>query len=516
MDSGAARAGLVSLVGAGPGDPGLITVRGRQRLQDADVVVYDRLAGEAMLRQACPDAELIYVGKQPGKQALTQDGINALLVDRALKGRSVCRLKGGDPFVFGRGGEEALACVEAGVPFEIVPGVTSAIAAPAYAGIPVTHRQVAASFAVITGHEDPARTSSAVHWDRLAQAVDTLVLLMGVENLAEITAKLIQHGRSPSTPAALVQWGTTPRQRTLLTTLGELVEQSRAFGSPAVTIIGDVVSLAPRLGWFDRRPLFGRRVLVTRSREQASDLSARLINLGADVLEFPTIRVQPYSLAEVPDLAEQLRAAPSWIVFTSINAVSCFVSLLRESGGDVRSIGTAKIAAVGPVTWAAVESAGLRVNYIPSESLAAKIVDDFPEPLDGERVLIPRARVAPEDLPQSLRAKGAEVDVLPVYETVSDEPPDEIREAVRDGEVDIITFTSSSTVRNFLNILPAADVPASIAIACIGPVTAETARAAGLRVDTIATDHTVSGLVAAVLEMEDRGRRTEDEGRRTD
>ncbi|MCA1596324.1 MAG: uroporphyrinogen-III C-methyltransferase [Chloroflexi bacterium] len=508
------RRGLVSLVGAGPGDPGLITVKGLKRLAEADVVVYDRLASEALLSHVRPDAEQVFVGKQPGRHAYTQDGINNLLVDRAQQGKRVCRLKGGDPFVFGRGGEEALTCRDAGVDFEVVPGVTSAIAGPAYAGIPVTHRLIAASFAVITGHEDPQRSSSSIRWDHLAKGVDTLVFLMGIEHLEEITSKLMQNGRPASTPAALVEWGTYARQRTLVSTLGEIAERckSEGFKPPCVTIVGEVVRLRDRLRWFDCRPLSGATILVTRARDRASELAAMLQEEGASVVQFPTIRIRAHTLADVPDFAALLTAKYDWTVFTSVNAVRCFFGLVRQIGGDARSLGQSKIAAVGPTTATAVEGAGLRVDFIPEESTSGQLAASFPEQLQGRRILVPRAKVIPGDLLDSFEAQGAIVTPIPVYETLPDEGAEATRQQIRSGGIDVITFTSSSTVRNFLAEFPAAELPSGVQIACIGPVTAQTARDAGLRVDIVAEQHNIDGLVEAVrvLRQLSRGQQASD------
>ena len=493
--------GFVSLVGGGPGDPGLITVAGLRRIEQADVIVYDRLVGEELLTHARADAERVYVGKESNRHTMTQDEINAVLVDRGSRGLRVCRLKGGDPFVFGRGGEEALACVEAGIPFEVIPGVTSAIAAPAYAGIPISHRKIAASFAIITGHEDPSRSESAIDWERLAVSTDTLVFLMGIERLDDITSKLIHFGRVASTPAAVVQWGTTPRQRTVTAPLDQIAACVKNAGitAPAVTIVGEVVTLREKIAWFDRRPLFGERILVTRSREQASDLSRLLADAGASVIEFPTIRIRPYSATECPNIIQTLAQGFSWIVFTSVNAVQCFFSLVREAGGDARSVGSARIAAVGPVTAEAVDAAGLRVDFIPAEATSTRIAASFPTNLQEQRVLIPRALVAPDDMPAALRSRGADVSVLPVYETIPVEGQEGVREQVTSGQIDSATFTSSSTVTNFLQRIPASEVPPKMRIACIGPLTAETARSSGLRVDIVAEEHTVPGLVAAVI-----------------
>jgi uroporphyrinogen III methyltransferase / synthase len=520
--------GTVYLIGAGPGDPGLITVRGRDLLASADVIVFDRLAHPALLRHARPDAEQVYVGKSSAHHAMKQPDINALLIDRASRGKSVARLKGGDPFVFGRGGEEAEECRAAGVPFEIVPGVTSAIAAPAYAGIPVTHRDAASSFAVVTGHErDDAgeagtRAAGAAegrrNWATIAHAADTLIFLMGVEALPEIAARLQEHGRSPDTPVALVQWGTWTRQRVVTGTLATIVEERERAGltPPAVCIVGEVVRLRDTLRWFDdlrTRPLFGKRVLVTRAREQASALTDLLIARGAEPIEFPVIKIAP--LAETSGLDAALSAVGSyhWVIFTSANAVPVVVDRLDALGLDARVFGGAKVAAIGPATAEAVRrQLGVRADFVPGEAVAEAVLAGWPDAeMAGKRVLLPRASEARELLPEKLRERGAIVDVVPVYETVLDDSEaDSVRERLRRGEVDVLTFTSSSTVRNFaraaaLSAEELAELSRSCLVAAIGPVTADTAREHGLTPAVVAPEHTIAGLVAALEQHFARG-----------
>lgn len=493
--------GKVYLVGAGPGDPGLITVRGREALASADVVVYDRLASPRLLKHASPNAELVYVGKQSSRHTLTQDEINALIVDRGLAGKTVCRLKGGDPFVYGRGGEEAEACVSAGIPFVIVPGVTSAIAAPAYAGIPVTHRKMCSALGIITGHEDPAKTESSIRWAGLAQGLDTFVFLMGVENLPNIVGELLANGKDPATPVALVRWGTTVDQATLTGTLDNIVERVReaGFKAPAVTVVGEVVNLRQTLRWWDTRPLSGKRIVVTRSREQASELSERLEDLGAETIEFPTIQVEAIrEVAGAPVLA-CLPLDFDWILFTSANTVACLLSALRANGGDIRSLGNAKLGAIGPATAKTLTDLGLHVDYVPAEFIAEDVLAAFPENPAGKRVLIPRAEVAREVLPEGLAERGAEVTVLPVYRTVPDaDGADELKSLFDQGQVDVVTFTSSSTVQNFHGALGAIPLD-GVRVACIGPVTAETARELGYSVDVVADTFSVPGLVEALV-----------------
>ncbi len=514
--------GTVYLIGAGPGDPGLITVRGRELLQTADVVVYDRLAHPALLNHARQGAEKVYVGKASAHHAMRQLDINALLIDRALKGKSVARLKGGDPFVFGRGGEEAEECRAAGVPFVIVPGVTSAIAAPAYAGIPITHRDASSSFAVVTGHERddaseagtrcPGEAEGRRNWAHIAHAADTLIFLMGVEALPDITSRLVQHGRSPNTPAALVQWGTWTRQRVVTGTLATIAEEVRRTGMtpPAVCVVGEVVRLRDALRWFDdirARPLFGKRVLVTRAREQASALSELLMARGAEPVEFPVIKIA--AIADTSEVDQALGGLKSydWIVFTSANAVQIVAKRLRSLGLDSRAFAGLAIAAIGPATAEALLSEmAVRADFVPTEAVAEAVLAEWPEPdMAGRRVLIPRASEAREILPTELRERGAVVDVIAVYETILDDATAaELRESLRLGQIDIITFTSSSTVRNLTKALRIRDEGSLVelvgdcTIATIGPITADTAREHGLQPSIVATEHTVPGLVAAI------------------
>lgn len=496
-----AAVGLVYLVGAGPGDPGLITVRGRDAIAGADVIVYDRLASPRLLDHARRSAERVYVGKQSARHTLTQDEINALLVDRARAGKTVCRLKGGDPFVYGRGGEEAEACAAAGIPFVVVPGVTSAIAVPAYAGIPVTHRRLCSALGIITGHEDPAKTESSLRWAGLAEGLDTLVFLMGVENLPNIVRELTAHGKPADTPVALVRWGTTSDQQTLTGTLGDIVDRVReaGFTAPAVTVVGEVVNLRETLRWWDNRPLSGKSIVVTRSREQASGLARSLEDLGAEAIEFPAIRIEPLEEAARSVIFACLPLDYDWIIFTSANAVSCLMDALRKTGGDVRGLGRAKLAAIGPGTAKTLLDLGLNVDHVPAEFVAEAVLDGFPDDVAGRTILFPRAEQAREALPEGLAERGADVHILPVYRTVPDTGnADDLRARFEAGRVDVVTFTSSSTVRNFHAALP--DVRLDrVTVACIGPVTAQTARDLGYSVDIVADTYSVPGLVDAIL-----------------
>jgi len=499
----------VSLVGAGPGDPGLLTLRGAEALSEADVVVYDYLANPVLVEHAAKDAERIYVGKKAGSHTLSQDEINDLLVDVARAGRHVVRLKGGDPFVFGRGGEEALALVAAGIDFEVVPGVSSAIAAPAYAGIPVTHRGLSTSLAVITGHEDPDKAESGIDWARLACGVDTLIFLMGLGNLPDIVAQLVAHGRPPDTPAALVRWGTLSRQETVSGTLADIVDRVRAAGlkPPAVTIVGQVAGLRDQvaaLRWFENRPLFGQRVLVTRTRQQASALSSRLRALGAEPVELPTIEIGP-PLDWAP-LDQAIAALPSpgfdWIVFTSVNGVDAFFERLTWAGRDARALAGARLAAIGPATAASLALHGLRADRVPTEYIAEAVAASLGD-VAGSRVLLPRADIARAALAGVLRDGGATVVEVDAYRTLQPQV-DAGQLAPLLASITLATFTSSSTVRNLAAMARAADlhlpdVLAAATIACIGPITAATARDEGLPVHVVAQDYTIDGLIDAIV-----------------
>ncbi len=482
----------VFLVGAGPGDPGLITVRGAELLARADVVVFDRLASPLLLDLAPATAERVDVGKAPGRVEMDQDGINAVLVDRGAKGLAVVRLKGGDPFVFGRGGEEAEALRAAGVPFEIVPGITSAIAAPAYAGIPVTHRGLSTHVTVVTGHEDPAKGRTDVDWEALARAGGTLVILMGAGRIAVIAARLIAGGRAGDTPVAAVRNGTRPDQQTVRTTLGALASGDTVVKPPSAIVVGSVAEL--ELGWFEGRPLFGRRVVVTRAREQASELRTRLERLGAEVIELPSIAIAPLPF-DLPGLGTY-----AWLVFTSANGVIHFFERgLAAKGLDARALANVRIAAIGPGTAAALAVRGVQADLVPERFVAESLLEAFPPPASpDERVLLARAETARDVIPEGLSAAGYAVDVLAVYRTEVATPPEALLDQVRRGDVDAVTFTSSSTVSNFCDLVGPLPEPGP-AIVSIGPITSATAAERGLTVTTEADPHTVDALVDALL-----------------
>ncbi len=497
--------GKVFLVGAGPGDPELISVKGLKYLEQAEVVVYDRLLDERLLAAAPEGAELVYVGKTTGEHTRTQEEINQILVDKGKAGKQVVRLKGGDPFVFGRGGEEAETLRANSVPFEIVPGITSAVAVPAYAGIPVTHRGVASSFAVITGHEDPTKPDSAIHWDKLAGGIDTLVFLMGMQNLPEIVGRLLANGRAATTPVAVIQNGTQPRQVTVTGTLGDIVDTvgEQALGPPAIVIIGEVVRLRDKLAWFDCRPLFGKRVLVTRSRSQASALSRLLAEHGAEPVELPAIDIRPAENTADLDAAIAKIDGYQWVIFTSTNGVDAFFGRVGALGKDARSLGRVRLAAVGPATAAALATHGIVADLVPDaytgEGLVAALAATD---IAGKRLLLPRTDIADGELHNGLTGLGATVEQVLAYRTVT--PTESVaraRELLAAGEVDAITFASSSTVTN-LTAAVNGDIAAvnRAVIACIGPKTARTAVEAGLRVDVVAGEQTIPGLVAALEE----------------
>jgi len=497
------KKGKVNIIGAGPGDPGLITLRGIQCLEQADVVVYDYLANEEFLGRVGKEARLIYVGKKGGDHTLPQGEINQILVDEALRGHTVARLKGGDPFIFGRGGEEAEALQEAGIPFEVIPGVTSAIAVPAFAGIPLTHRGYTSTVAFVTGHEDPTKGKSDIDWTKLS-GIGTLVFLMGVKNLASIARNLVEGGKSPETPAALIRWGTTPDQETLTGTLADIAAKAKkqGFSPPSILVVGEVVSLRPKLGWFETKPLFGKGIVITRPEEQAGEFAKLLSAEGARVILFPTIRIVPPASWELLDRALDNLGSYHWIIFTSANGVKHFFRRLREAGRDVRDLKGIRISTIGPATAAAVEGMGIRVDIVPGEYISEGVVRAFQDvDLKGKRVLLPRAEEARDVIPDGLAKRGASVDVVTVYRTVRSESRKESLQALLDaGKIDVITFTSPSTVNNFREIMGGAALPETVRIACIGPVTEAAAQQQGFTVHIFQEAFTIPGMVKALVD----------------
>jgi uroporphyrinogen III methyltransferase / synthase len=492
--------GIVYLVGAGPGDAGLMTIRSLDLIVAADVIAHDRLIPRDALAAARPDAEIVYVGKGPSEASVPQEGIEELLIDRAREGKLVVRLKGGDPFVFGRGGEEAEALAAAGIPFEVVPGVTAGVAAPAYAGIPVTHRDDASAVAFVTGHEDPEKEDSALDYEALARFPGTLVFYMGVRSLPRIAERLIAAGRDSSEPAAVVERGTLPGQRTVSSTLEGIAEAAdqAQIKPPSVTIVGPVAARRERIAWLEGRPLHGKRIVVTRARAQASELARRLDALGAEPIELPAIRIEPtIDSDEVRRAVESLHAY-ALVCLTSPNGVNLLFEAMATQGRDARALANASLAAIGSGTAAALAAHGVLADIVPERFVAEELVDALDKlQLQGKPVLVARAAEARELLPDALRKKGAEVDVVTLYETLAEDPDPDALERAR--EADFITFTSSSTVRNFVEAAGKNGIPESARVVSIGPVTSEAAREAGLTVDVEAERHDIDGLVEALL-----------------
>jgi uroporphyrinogen III methyltransferase/synthase len=500
--------GTVYLVGAGPGDAGLLTMRGAELLARADVVVYDALVNPELLRLAPKTAEVIFGGKRASQHAIPQEELNKMLVTKAREGKCVVRLKGGDPYVFGRGGEEAEELVAAKIPFEVVPGISSAIAAPNYAGIPITHREHCSSFTVFTGHEDPTKDETTLDWAQVAKTPGTKVILMGVLRLRNNSAALIEHGMSPATPVAMVRWGTTGQQQSIegtLATIADIVEKEK-FTAPAVTVIGDVVKLRKKLNWFERRPLFGQRIVVTRTREQASQLSKQLLERGAEVLEIPTIKItEPNERQNVLDVLLELNSY-DWLVFTSPNGVDAFFNYFFKAFEDMRDIGGVRIAAVGPATAAKLKELHLKVDLMPAEYVADQIADAFAkyESIENLKILLARAEVATPELPKKLEEMGAIIDDVAFYKTVpeTEDVNGAAAKLAADG-ADWITFTSSSTVENFharFNLTELVKKFPKIKLASIGPETTKAIVKLGLTPTLEAKPHTIDGLVTALEE----------------
>jgi uroporphyrinogen III methyltransferase/synthase len=486
----------VYLVGAGPGDPGLITWKGRNLLAVADAVLYDHLANEHLLDLTPPGCERIYVGKKKSVHAFAQEEICAMLIERARRGLTVVRLKGGDPFIFGRGGEEAEALADAGVEFEVVPGVTSPLGIAAYSGVPLTHRDHTKVVTFVTGHD-----AGGIDWDRVGRS-ETLVIFMGLMSIREITREIMARGRSGATPAIAVRWGTRPGQETVTATLADLADKIEAakMKPPATVIIGEVVGLHGKLNWYERLPLFGQKIVVTRAPGQAAEFSEQLRTLGADVAELPTISIQPPADPGPLDAAIQRLASYDWLIFTSANGVRFFLDHLDRSTADLRSL-RARICAIGPATRAAVESLHLKVDLMPAEYVAEGVIAAFAtQDLAGERILLPRAAIARDLIPVELSKLGAQVDVVEAYRNVV---PDGAAARAReifsaDHKPDWITFTSSSTVKNFLEVA-GVEALSGVKIASIGPITSATIREYGLTITVEARKYTMAGLVEAIL-----------------
>ncbi len=503
------KKGKVYLVGAGPGDPGLLTIKAKDSIKRADVIVYDHLANHAFLEYADPKAELIYVGKKGGSHTMSQQDINRLLCDKATKGLTVVRLKGGDPFIFGRGGEEAQELVRAGISFDVIPGITSAIAVPAYAGIPLTHRELTSTVAFITGHEDPTKEQSNIAWEKLATGVGTLVFLMGIGNLGEIAKNLILHGRAPDTPVAVIREGTTAGQKTIIGTLYNIadVAKKEEIRPPGIIVVGDVVSLHAELNWFEQKPLFRKRIVVTRAREQASEFRTLLSELGAECIEFPTIEINPPSSWKGLDKAIQRLELYQWLLFTSVNGVRYFFKRLEEHGRDARSLKDLKVGVIGPKTAEAVCAKGIRPDLVPNEYRAEAFVDAFQkEDMKHVTILLPRATEAREVLPEELKRMGAHVDVVEAYRTVMPTAgTDKVKTMLKKGEIHMITFTSSSTVENFTKMFgkdwdSVRQYMGKAVVACIGPITARTAEGYGLDVGIMPHEYTIEALTNDIVQ----------------
>ncbi len=500
--------GKIYLVGAGPGDPGLLTLRGKVCLQEADVVLYDHLANPALLQYASSEAERIYVGRRGCGIYRPQNEIHRLMLEKVREGKCVVRLKGGDPFVFGRGGEEAEWIVEHRIPFEVVPGVTSAVAVPAYAGIPVTHRTLASTVAFITGHEDPDKDETALEWPRFAAAEGTLVFLMGVKNLPMIVSRLLEEGKTVDTPVALVRWGTYAEQRTVVGTLRDVVERAKAadIRPPTVMVVGEVVRLREQLNWFETKPLFGKRVLVTRAKAQASELSDLIRAQGGEPIECPTIDfVPPDDWGEVDAAIEQL-ATYHWLVLTSVNGVKAFMQRLWHHGRDARALAGLRVCCIGPRTAEEIRRFGIDADLVPETFQAEGLIDVLQRAgVSGQRVLLARAAQAREILPEELERSGAFVHVVKVYKTVVPVIERErVQQLFRDHLIDVVTFASSSTVRNFFQLFDEArDLRQRLngtIIASIGPITANTIREMGLDVHVMATRNTIPALVQSLVD----------------
>ena len=498
--------GKVYLIGAGPGDIGLLTVKGLKCLRKAEAVVYDFHLNAQILNYIDHDAEFIYAGKRGGHHAMTQDEINRVLVEKAQEGKIVCRLKGGDPFVFGRGGEEAEVLFEHAVPFEIVPGISSSIAAPAYAGIPLTHRKYSSSFAVITGNEDVAKSESAIDWAKLASGFDTLVFLMGVKNIGAITSKLMEHGKSADTPVAIVRWGTRPDQKTVVSVLKDiagLVEESK-IKPPAVMVVGDVVTLRDTLSWYEKKPLFGHRILITREYTQDYE---PLEELGAEIFGFPTIKIAPpESYAELDNAIEKI-GTYTWLVLTSANGFKFFMQRFLDKGKDIRDLKGIKICAIGTKTAGAVSKFGMKVDLIPDEFNAEGLIDTFvgqssSGDLKGTKIFLPRAEVARETFPGKVRELGGEIDTPPAYRTLKPEKHGKrLKRFLKEGRISVATFTSAATFNNFVEIMgdDAMELLRPAAIAVIGPVTARAVEKAGLKVAIIPREATIKAMVDEII-----------------
>ncbi|OGW05511.1 MAG: uroporphyrinogen-III C-methyltransferase [Nitrospinae bacterium RIFCSPLOWO2_12_39_16] len=513
----------VYLIGAGPGDPGLLTLKGKRCIEEANVIIYDHLVNKKLLEFAKDGAEIIYVGKVGGKHTKSQEEINLLLVTKAKEGKIVARLKGGDPFIFGRGGEEALELVSHKIPFEVIPGITAATSVPAYAGIPLTHRDFNSSIALITGHEDPSKGGSKIEWKGLSTCIENLIFFMGAKNLTNIVKKLIENGRKPDTPIAVIRWGTTPLQETIVGRLNDITEKAKNVRPPAIIVVGGVVALREKLNWFEKKPLFGKRILITRPRGQTKSFVELLENEGAIIMQMPTIETVPPDSWDALDNAINRLDTYQWLIFTSANGVRFFIERLKANKKDIRELKGIKICAIGPKTAASVESFGIRVDAVPEKYIAEGVIEEMKKHgIEGKKILLPRASVARDILPLELKKMGAEIDVVDAYKTVkSVEKASDIKNMIRKEKIDVITFTSSSTVKNFMsyfNLPPPLlrkegikgrsnfdrgddrKMLKNITIASIGPITAKTVEEFGLKNNIVSDEHTIERFTEKIIE----------------
>lgn len=498
--------GIVYLVGAGPGDPGLLTLKGRRCIERADVLVYDHLVNDKLLDFAKEGAEKIYVGKIAGKHSMPQEKINSLLVSKAKEGKVVVRLKGGDPFIFGRGGEEAMELSDNGIPFEVVPGVSAATSVPAYAGIPLTHRDFNSSIAIITGHEDISKGGSKVEWKGISKYIENLIFFMGVKNLPNIVKNLIDNGRNPDTPIAVIRWGTTPLQETVVGKLSDIVGRvkERGIKPPAIIVVGGVIALRDRINWFEKKPLFGKKIFITRQKAQAEDFVRLIEDAGAIPVEFPVIETVPPDSWDALDNSIKKLGGYDWIIFTSANGVRFFMERLKFNEKDIRELKGIKICAIGSKTASSVESIGIKVDIMPDEYIAEGVIKEMLKiGIKGKKILLPRAAVARDILPQEIEKMGAKIDVVDAYKTIKPvERMDEIKKMLRNGKLDVITFTSSSTVKNFMSYFDDTEkeMIKDVLIASIGPITAKTVEEFGFKSTIVADEYTIERFVEKIIE----------------
>ena len=494
--------GRVYLVGAGPGNPGLITLKGVECIKKADLIIYDRLVSKQFRDYAKDNCKFVYMGKLPGESS-SQTQINQMMIREAKKGKTVVRLKGGDPFILGRGGEEVESLADNNVDFEVVPGISSALAAPTYAGIPLTHRSFSSSLTIVTGHEDPLKKRAGVNWTSLGKENGTLVILMGLANLSQIVKKLISAGRRGNTPCAVISWGTTPGQKVFKGSLGEIVQKTKGIKPPGVIVIGEVVNLREKLNWFEKKPLFGKQILITRPVAQAKNLVRLLEDHGAKVVEFPTIKICSSNKDQKLDSVIDRLASYDWIIFTSANGVDHFWRKMKMKRRDARSLSKLKIGAIGPKTAAKLEKMGIMADFLPDEYSTQGIIKGIKRfKIKGKKILLPRADIAPSSLPSGLKKLGAKVEEVSAYETQLPQREDfvTIKNMLRNREIDIIMFTSSSTVRNFVKLMGDVDV-GNAKVACIGPLTAGEAEKSGIKPDIVPPEYTLEGLVERIINV---------------